>query len=81
MGAMAEVFIESLAIENFGPYYGRHEFKFTGVEERGMILVGARNGVGKTHLWRAACLALLGESGPGALRKVEAGGRGHGFPV
>ena len=70
---MPEVSIDSLTIENFGPYYGSHEFKFTSLEGRNGILIGGRNGAGKTHLLRALYLAVVGESGPGDLKKVEAG--------
>ena len=70
---MPQVSIDSLTIENFGPYYGAHEFKFTSLEGRSGILIGGRNGAGKTHLLRALYLAAVGESGTGDLRKVEAG--------
>jgi len=30
---MAEVFIDSLTLENFGPYYGEHTFNFATLED------------------------------------------------
>lgn len=70
---MAEVYIDSLTIENFGPFYGEHTLKFTSLEDRCGILVGGRNGAGKTHLLRALYLAVVGESGVGDLKRVETG--------
>jgi len=37
------------------------------------ILVGGKNGAGKTHLLRGLYLAVVGESGVGDLKKVETG--------
>lgn len=68
---MAEVYIDSLALKNFGPYYGEHIFNFTTLDDRMGILVGGKNGAGKTHLLRALYLAVVGESGVHDLRKVE----------
>ena len=79
--ATAEVYIEELVLENFGPYYGRHEFDFRGVEGRRMILAGGKNGVGKTHLWRGAYLALMGESGRLRYEENRSGGGGDGIQV
>ena len=50
---MSEVFIDSLTLENFGPFYGEHTFNFSNLDGRGGILVGGKNGAGKTHLLRA----------------------------
>ena len=71
---MAEIFIDSLKISDFGPFYGTHEFDFSAVEDRRAILIGGKNGAGKTHLLRALYLATVGESGSGDLRKVESNG-------
>lgn len=70
---MSEVSIESLTIENFGPYYGPHTLSFGNLEGKCGILVGGKNGAGKTHLLRALYLAVVGESGVGDLKKVEPG--------
>jgi DNA sulfur modification protein DndD len=70
---MAEVYIDSLTIKNFGPYYGEHTLSFSSLEGRCGILVGGKTGAGKTHLLRALYLAVVGESGVGDLRKVETG--------
>ena len=68
---MPEVYIDELTLENFGPYYGQHTFNFETVEERCGILIGGKNGVGKTYLLRALYLALVGETGVYDLKKIE----------
>ncbi|HLG14124.1 MAG TPA: AAA family ATPase [Blastocatellia bacterium] len=68
---MPEVYIDSLTLENFGPYYGEHSFNFGPLEGRCGILVGGKNGAGKTHLLRALYLAVVGEAGVVDLKKVE----------
>jgi len=70
---MAEVYIDSLTLENFGPFYGDHTLDFRSLEGKCGILVGGKNGAGKTHLLRALYLAVVGESGVGDLKKVETG--------
>lgn len=60
---MPEVYIDSLTIENFGPFYGEHTLKFGSLDGRCGILVGGKNGAGKTQLLRALYLAVVGESG------------------
>ncbi len=70
---MAEVYIDSLTLQNFGPFYGEHTLDFRSLEGKCGILVGGKNGAGKTHLLRALYLAVVGESGVGDLRKVEPG--------
>lgn len=70
---MAEVYIDSLTVENFGPFYGEHTLDFRSLEGKCGILIGGKNGAGKTHLLRALYLAVVGESGVGDLRKVEPG--------
>jgi len=76
---MAEVFIDSLEIENFGPYYGKHILQFGNLDGRCGILVGGKNGAGKTHLLRALYLAAVGESGVGDLKRVEPGSESTRF--
>ena len=70
---MEEVYIDSLTLENFGPFYGEHTLDFRSLEGKCGILVGGKTGVGKTHLLRALYLAVVGESGVGDLKKVETG--------
>ncbi len=70
---MAEVYIDSLTMENFGPFYGEHKLDFRSLEGKCGILVGGKNGAGKTHVLRALYLAVVGESGVGDLKKVETG--------
>jgi DNA sulfur modification protein DndD len=70
---MAEVCIDSLTLENFGPFYGQHTLNFARLEGRCGILVGGKKGAGKTHLLRALYLAVVGESGVGDLKRVETG--------
>lgn len=70
---MPEVYIDSLTINNFGPYYGEYTFEFTAEGRRHATLIGGKNGAGKTHLLRALYLATVGESGSIDLKKVESG--------
>lgn len=70
---MPEVYIDSLTINNFGPYYGEHIFEFGTEGRRCATLIGGKNGAGKTHLLRALYLATVGESGAIDLKKVESG--------
>ena len=65
---MAEVYIDSLTLENFGPFYGEHPLDFRNLEGRCGILVGGKNGAWKTHILRALYLAVVGEGGVGDLR-------------
>jgi DNA sulfur modification protein DndD len=67
---MAEVYIDSLTLENFGPFYGEHTLNFARLEGRCGILVGGKNGAGKTHVLRALYLAVVGESGVGGSKRV-----------
>ncbi len=76
---MAEVYIDSVTLENFGPFYGEHTLDFRSLEGKCGILVGGKNGAGKTHLLRALYLAVVGESGVGDLKKVETGSDATGF--
>src|SRR4051812_48438991 len=71
---MNQVFIDSLVLENFGPFYGRKEFHFGPTEDRCGILIGGKNGVGKTHLLRALYLAVVGETGVHDLKNLDTGG-------
>jgi DNA sulfur modification protein DndD len=68
---VSDVYIDSLTVKNFGPYYGEHTFNFTTHDNRCGILVGGKNGAGKTHLLRALYLAVTGETGVHDLKKVE----------
>ena len=70
---MAEVYIDSLTLENFGPFYGEHTLNFRNLEGRCGIQVGGKNGAGNTHLLRALYLAVVGEPGVGDLKRVETG--------
>jgi DNA sulfur modification protein DndD len=70
---MPEIHIDSLTLQNFGPFYDDHTFNFSNLDGRGGILVGGKNGAGKTHLLRALYLAVVGESGVGDLKRVETG--------
>lgn len=70
---MAEIVIDQLTVENFGPYYGKTTFDFRPVEGKCGILIGGRNGAGKTYLLRALYLAVIGEEGVDDLKKMEGG--------
>ena len=69
---MPEVYIDSLTLENFGPFYGEHTLNFGSLDGRCGFLVGGKNGAGKTHLLRALYLAVVGESGVRVLKRVAA---------
>jgi len=75
----SKVFIDSLTLENFGPYYGEHTFNFSTLEDRCGILIGGKTGAGKTHLLRALYLGVVGESGVFDLKKVEPGSEATRF--
>ena len=75
----AEIVIDQLTVENFGPYYGKTTFDFRPVEGKCGILIGGKNGAGKTHLLRALYLAVIGETGVNDLIKVEQGSSATGF--
>jgi DNA sulfur modification protein DndD len=68
---MPDVFIDSLTLENFSPFYGEHTIDFRSLEGKCGILVGGKNGAGKTHVLRALYLAVVGEKGVGALNRDE----------
>lgn len=68
---MPAVYVDSLTVENFGPFYGEHTFTFGSLDGRCGILVGGKNAAGKTHLLRALYLAVVGESGVVDLKRVE----------
>src|SRR4030042_6559562 len=76
---MPDVYIDSLTLENFGPFYGEHIIDFRSLEGKCGILVGGKNGAGKTHLLRALYLAVVGESGVGDLKRVETGSEATRF--
>jgi exonuclease SbcC len=54
---------EKLIMENFGPFAGRVELDFSGLED--IFLVTGKTGSGKTTIFDAICFALYGEV-PGA---------------
>lgn len=70
---MAEVYINSLTLKDFGPFYGEHTLDFRPLESSCGVLIGGKNGAGKTHLLRALYLAVVGESGIHDLKRVETG--------
>jgi DNA sulfur modification protein DndD len=76
---MPEVHIDSLELENFGPFYGPHKLDFRSLEGKCGILVGGKNGAGKTHLLRALYLAVVGERGVGDLKRLETGSEATRF--
>jgi len=57
--------LKKLTIENFGVYYGRHEFDLqvypkNGAQKQNLIIVKGANGSGKTTFYRTVSLALFG---------------------
>jgi DNA sulfur modification protein DndD len=75
------VSVESLEIEDFGPFYGKHKFVFSRNGKKSTTLIGGKNGAGKTHLLRALYLATVGEPGRFDLRKIETGEDCRGFSI
>ena len=67
---MADVHIDLLTLENFGPFYGEHTLDFRSLEGKCGILVGGKKGDGKTHVLRVY-LAVSGESDVGDLNRDE----------
>jgi DNA sulfur modification protein DndD len=53
---------DSVVLNNFGAYLGRHEIDLTVSRDRPIILIGALNGSGKTTLLDAMQLALYGKN-------------------
>lgn len=78
---MAQVSIDSLEVENFGPYHGKHVFNFAPLDGRASVLIGGKNGAGKTHLLRALYLATVGESGRIDLKKLDNGSDATRFEI
>ena len=76
---MPNVHIDALTIENFGPFYGDHTFDFRSKGNKSAILIGGKNGAGKTHLLRALYLAAIGPTGKADLNRVEAGSEATRF--
>ena len=68
---MAEVYIDSLALGNFGPLSGQHTLDFRSADGKCGILAGGKNGAGKPHVLRALYLAVEGEIGGGDLNSDE----------
>lgn len=72
--------IDDLEITNFGPFYGTTRFDFlTDPDGPPHVLIGGKNGAGKTHVLRAMYLAVAGSAGIGDLRKVETGSDANRF--
>lgn len=69
-----QIYIESLKLTNFGPFYGdKNEINFdTGARRTSHVLIGGKNGAGKTHILRALYLGITGPVGVADLRSVEA---------
>lgn len=68
-----QISIESLELNNFGPFYGSTTIDFrTKKNSPPHVLIGGQNGAGKTHVLRALYLAVAGAAGVGDLKNVEA---------
>lgn len=55
--------IKQLTITDYGPYAGQHVFDFTISGDKPIILIGGRNGGGKTTLFESIPLCLYGQYG------------------
>lgn len=53
---------DSVVLNNFGAYLGRHEINLSVTRDRPVVLIGALNGSGKTTLLDAMQLALYGKN-------------------
>ncbi len=68
-----QIYIESLKLTNFGPFYGdKNEILFDTGSRKPHVLIGGKNGAGKTHILRALYLGITGQVGISDLRSVEA---------
>lgn len=68
-----QIYIESLKLINFGPFYGENnEIIFETGSRKPHVLIGGKNGAGKTHVLRALYLGITGQVGISDLRSVEA---------
>lgn len=52
---------QTLILQNFGPYYGRHTLDLSTTQNSPIILIGGLNGGGKTTIMDAIRLALYGQ--------------------
>jgi len=68
-----QIFIESLKLTNFGPFYGdKNEIDFDTGARTPHVIIGGQNGAGKTHVLRALYLGITGPVGVADLKSVEA---------
>lgn len=52
--------INSIILNNIGPYAGMNTFDFSTTDEKNIILIGGKNGAGKTTLLKAFKIGLFG---------------------
>lgn len=52
--------INSITLNNIGPYAGMNTFDFSTTDEKNIILIGGKNGAGKTTLLKAFKIGLFG---------------------
>lgn len=52
--------MKRITLKNYGPYAGRHQFDFATTPSKPIILIGGRNGDGKTTLFESVRLCLYG---------------------
>ena len=52
--------INKILLDNFNSFEGENEFDFTNKEDKNIILIGGKNGAGKTSLFTAIKIALYG---------------------
>lgn len=55
-----KILLKRITLKNYGPYAGRHQFDFTTTPSKPIILIGGRNGDGKTTLFESVRLCLYG---------------------
>ncbi len=55
-----KILLKRITLKNYGPYADRHQFDFTTTPSKPIILIGGRNGDGKTTLFESVRLCLYG---------------------
>lgn len=56
------MFLTKIVLQDYGVYRGRNEFDFTCAKDKPIILVGGKNGAGKTSLFESIMLCFYGIS-------------------
>lgn len=60
MRMVIKMIIKKLVLNNYGIYYGKNEFNFNVSPDKNLIIIGGKNGSGKTTMLDAIKIALYG---------------------